>query len=164
MSSVFHFTPLTLLSPNSSTELEHSSPHTSTPGDLSVLPTFPPLLIPPPSCLIWKGCSLDLTQVISRCHLIRLLSSHCGNSFTFPLIPACLVYYRIMAEHFFSSYPRKSHGGPILGTFHVCLKIDLFYSCIWLTIQPGTGLQIGGYFPSNLGVKAFLYFLYVPLL
>lgn len=87
MSSVFHFTPLTLLSPNSSTELEHSSPHTSTPGDLSVLLPFPPLLIPPPSCLIWKGCSLDLTQVISRCHLIRLLSSHGGNSFTFPRFP-----------------------------------------------------------------------------
>ena len=121
--------------------------------DSLCLPRFP-LLIPPPSCLIWKGCSLGLTQVISRCHLILLLTSHGGNFFTFPQFQHVWLIISSWQSTSFSSYPRKSHGRPIFGTFHVCVKIDLFYSCIWLTIQPGTGLQIGGYFPSNLGVKA----------
>lgn len=77
------------------------------PGDLSDLLLFPPLLITPPSCLIWKGCSLGLTQVISRCHLIHLLTSHGGNSFTFPPIPACLAYYLIIVEHFLQQLPKK---------------------------------------------------------
>ena len=99
--------PLTLISPNSSRELERLSPHRSTPGELSDLVLLAPLLIRPPSCLIRKGCSLGLTQVISRCHLIGLLTSHGGNSFTFPPIPACLAYYPIMVEHFLQQLPKK---------------------------------------------------------
>jgi len=75
--------------------------------DSLCLPRFP-LLIPPPSCLIWKGCSLDLIQVISRCHLILLFTSHGGEFLHFPRIPACLAYYLIMAEHFLQQLPKKA--------------------------------------------------------
>lgn len=48
MSSVFHFTP----SPNSSIELEHASPHRSTPGTLSACPVSLSWSLHPP---VWSG-------------------------------------------------------------------------------------------------------------
>ena len=45
----------------------------------------------------------------------------------------------------------NTHERPIFETLHICLKIVLFHTYIWLTIWPGTGFQIRGYyFPSDL--------------
>lgn len=150
VSSVFHFTPLTPLT-NSSTELEHSSPHTSTPGELSVLPTF---------LLSWSLTLLsDLEGLLSwtshRWYLgvTWYVSSHStvGIPSLSPDSRMSGLLSHIMAEHFFSSYWKKSWGARFGGPFLVCLKIDLFYSCIWLTIQPGTGLRLEAIFPQILG-------------
>ena len=149
MSSVFHFTP----SPYSSIELEHASPHRSTPGTLSACPVSLSWSLHPP---VWSGKVVLWASHRWYLGVTWYFSSPPmgGNFFTFPQFQHVWLIISSWQSTSFSSYPRKSHGRPIFGTFHVCVKIDLFYSCIWLTIQPGTGLQIGGYFPSNLGVKA----------